>query len=181
MSLLLGIDTSTTATKALLMEPSGRVLAVGSTPHPLSTPRPLWSEQDPADWWTATQQSIRQALDSAGVTGDDVAAVGLTGQMHGLVLLDASGAVLRPALLWNDGRAHAECTQVRRAMGGLDALVAATGNDAYAGFTAPKLLWVRAHEPEVYAQVAHILLPKDLIRYRLTGTAATDRAGAGGT
>ena len=181
MPLLLGIDSSTTATKALLMDASGRVLSVGSTPHPLSTPRPLWSEQDPADWWAATQASIRQALAEAGATGDDVAAVGLTGQMHGLVLLDADGAVLRPAMLWNDGRAQAECDAIRQRVGGLDALVKETGNDAFAGFSAPKLLWVREHEPEVYDKVDKVLLPKDFLRLRLTETYATDRAGAGGT
>ena len=181
MALYLGIDTSTTATKALLLGSSGRVLGVGSAAHTLQTPQPLWSEQGPAEWWAAAQQAIRQALDAAGVTGDDVAGVGLTGQMHGLVLLDTSGAVLRPAILWNDGRAQAECFQIRERLGGLDALVQETGNDAFAGFTAPKLLWVRAHEPEVYARTAQVLLPKDYLRYRLTGAYATDRAGAGGT
>ena len=181
MALFLGIDTSTTGTKALLIDEGGAVVAVGRGAHTLQTPRPLWSEQDPAEWWEATRQSVRQALDEAGATGDDVAAVGLTGQMHGLVLLGRGGDVLRPALLWNDGRAQAECDAIRERVGGLDRLVAETGNDAFAGFTAPKLLWVREHEPEVYADVAHVLLPKDYLRYRLTGEAATDRAGAGGT
>lgn len=181
MALFLGIDTSTTATKALLMDASGRVLSVGSTPHPLSTPQPLWSEQDPSDWWDATAASIRQALAEAGASGDDVASVGLTGQMHGLVLLDREGAVLRPAMLWNDGRAQAECDTIRQRLGGLAALVAETGNDAFAGFSAPKLLWVRAHQPDVYARIAQVLLPKDYVRYQLTGAYATDRAGAGGT
>ena len=181
MDLLLGIDTSTTATKALLMDASGRVVAVGSTPHSVQTPHPLWSEQDPDEWWRATAASVRQALAEAGATGADVRAVGLTGQMHGLVLLGADGAVLRPAILWNDGRAQAQCAEIRERLGGLDALVAETGNDAFAGFTAPKLLWVRDHEPEVYGRVATVLLPKDYVRYRLTGGLATDRAGAGGT
>ncbi|MEL7364002.1 MAG: FGGY family carbohydrate kinase, partial [Bacteroidota bacterium] len=174
MALFLGIDTSTTATKALLLDHTGRVISVGATPHALSTPRPLWSEQDPKHWWQATAQSIREALAEAGASPSDVEAIGLTGQMHGLVLLDAAGAVLRPALLWNDGRAQAQCDAIRERMGGLDALVAETGNDAFAGFTAPKLLWVREHEPEVYARVAHVLLPKDYVRYRLTGELATD-------
>ncbi len=180
MALLLGIDISTTATKALLMNDEGAVVAVASNPHSLQTPAPLWSEQDPAEWWVATQKSIRQALDKAGVSGDDVAGVGLTGQMHGLVLLDTEGTVLRPAMLWNDGRASDECDWIREQLG-LDALVEATGNNAFAGFTAPKLLWVRNHEPEVYAQVAQVLLPKDYVRYCLTNAYATDRAGAGGT
>ena len=101
--------------------------------------------------------------------------------MHGLVMLDDAGDVVRPALLWNDGRAQAECEAVRQSVGGLDRLVALTGNDAFAGFTLPKLLWVRAHEPEAYARTAQVLLPKDYVRYRLTGGYATDRAGAGGT
>ncbi|WP_420457465.1 xylulokinase [Rubrivirga sp.] len=181
MAYLLGIDTSTTATKALLMDDAGHVVAVGSTPHDHSSPRPLWSEQGPDEWWRATAASVRQALAEAGAAGPDVRAVGLTGQMHGLVLLDGAGAVLRPAMLWNDGRAQAQCDEIRERLGGLDALVAETGNDAFAGFTAPKLLWVKEHEPDVVARVAQVLLPKDYLRYRLTGGFATDRAGAGGT
>jgi len=181
MPLLLGIDTSTTATKALLMDADGRVVATSSTSHALSTPRPLWSEQDPEDWWQATCASIHDALTSANVSPDAIQGVGLTGQMHGLVLLDKAGHVLRPAILWNDGRAHAECDTIRRQLGGREALVAETGNDAFAGFSAPKLLWVRQHEPEVYARIAQVLLPKDYLRYRLTGGFATDRAGSGGT
>ncbi len=180
MPLYLGIDVSTTATKALLIDGDGDVAAVASTPHTLQTPRPLWSEQDPAAWWRAAQQSIRQALDACDAAGGEVAAVGLTGQMHGLVLLDAHGEVLRPAMLWNDGRAGAECDWIRDRVG-LDRLVACTGNDAFEGFTAPKLLWVRRHEPDVYGRVAQVLLPKDYVRYCLTGNYATDRAGAGGT
>ena len=179
--MLLGIDTSTTATKALLMDESGHVLSVGATAHSLQTPKPLWSEQNPDEWWRAASQSIRTALADAGATGQDVNAVGLTGQMHGMVCLDSAGQVLRPALLWNDGRAQAECETIREEMGGLAALVRETGNDAFAGFTLPKLLWVRQHEPEVYARIAQILLPKDFLRYKLTGAYATDRAGAGGT
>ena len=181
MAFFLGIDTSTTATKAVLVDDAGRVRAVGATPHALHTPRPLWSEQDPDEWARATAQSVRQALADAGASGDDVRAVGLTGQMHGLVTLDAAGEPIRPAMLWNDGRAQPQCAAIRDAVGGLDALVAETGNDAFAGFTAPKLLWVREHEPEAYARIAHVLLPKDYVRYRLTGGYATDRAGAGGT
>lgn len=180
MAFLLGIDVSTTATKALLIDESGTVAAVASNEHSLQTPQPLWSEQDPAEWWDAAQKSIRQALNQADIPGSEVKAVGLTGQMHGLVLLDEAGEVLRPAMLWNDGRAGAECKWIREQLG-LEALVEATGNNAFEGFSAPKLLWVRNHEPEVYAKVAQVLLPKDYVRYRLTGAYATDRAGAGGT
>jgi len=180
MNHVLGIDISTTASKALLIDEQGAVVAVASTPHDLSSPQPLWSEQDPEQWWSAIQTSIRQVLQTAKVEASTIVGIGLTGQMHGLVMLGAEGQVLRPALLWNDGRAGAECEAIREKLG-LARLVALTGNDAFAGFTAPKLLWVREHEPEVYAQTAQILLPKDYVRYRLTGTYATDKAGAGGT
>jgi xylulokinase len=180
MSLYLGIDVSTTGAKALLIDDAGGVVSSATTEYPLSTPRPLWSEQDPADWWAGTQASIRQALAEAGVEGDRVRGVGLTGQMHGLVLLDNSGVVLRPAILWNDQRTGAQCDEIRARLG-KERLIQITGNDALTGFTAPKILWVREQEPEVYARVAHILLPKDYIRYQLTGQFATDRAGAAGT
>ena len=182
MPFFLGLDTSTTATKAVLVDDAGRFVGEAATAHAAPTsPVPFGSEQDPADWWRATQASIRDVLEETGVTGDDVAGVGLTGQMHGLVLLDAAGGVLRPALLWNDGRAYAECDEIREAVGGLDELVELTGNDAFAGFTAPKLLWVRAHEPEAFSATTRILLPKDYVRLRLTGEYAMDKAGAGGT
>ena len=180
MALFLGIDVSTTATKALLIDENGAVVAVGSTPHQLSTPRHLWSEQDPHEWWEATQTSIRKAMQDSGAAGEDVKAVGLTGQMHGLVLLDEDGRVLRPAMLWNDGRASKECQWMRDTIG-LDELVRITGNNAFEGFTAPKLLWVKNNEADVFARVRQILLPKDYVRYRLTDAYATDRAGAGGT
>ncbi len=180
MAYLLGIDISTTATKALLIDEQGAVVGGTSTPHDLSAPQPLWSEQDPEQWWNATRKSIRDLLQVTKVDAAAIAGIGLTGQMHGLVMLDAEGTVLRPALLWNDGRASAECDAIRARLG-LERLVAITGNDAFAGFTAPKLLWVRQHEPEVYARTTQILLPKDYIRYRLTGAYATDKAGAGGT
>ena len=178
MAYFLGIDVSTTASKALLIDERGAVTAAASSPHTLSTPRPRWSEQDPEQWWEATCHSIRQVLAEAGVRA--IAGIGLTGQMHGLVMLDAGGRVLRPALLWNDQRAAHECAVIRERLGP-DRLVAITGNDAFAGFTAPKLLWVRTHEPDVYGRTAHVLLPKDYVRYRLTGAFATDKAGAGGT
>ncbi len=176
----LGIDTSTTATKALILDDLGRQVAVAAAEYPLSTPRPLWAEQDPELWWKAAQGAIRQALADSGLQAADIRAIGLTGQMHGLVLLDGEGRVLRPAILWNDQRSAAECEEIRRRIG-LEGLVRATGNDAFAGFTAPKILWVRKHEPELYARIRQVLLPKDYLRYRLTGTYATDKAGAGGT
>jgi xylulokinase len=187
MTCLLGIDASTTATKALLMRASaaaltgdGEVLGVASPEYTYQTPHPLWSEQHPDLWWQATVAGIRQVLAQTQVDPADVQGVGLTGQMHGLVLLDATGEVLRPAILWNDQRTGAQCDEIRRRLGKAR-LIQLTGNDALTGFTAPKILWVREHEPEVYAQVAHVLLPKDYVRYRLTGQFATDKAGGAGT
>ena len=184
MQHFLGIDVSTTATKALLVDEDGKLVATSSASHELSTPKPLWAEQAPAEWWRATCEAIRGVIDgqdgAAGVDPASIRGIGLTGQMHGLVLLDEAGSVLRPAILWNDQRSAAECDQIRQTLG-LEGLVKATGNDAFPGFTAPKLLWVREHEPEIYAKVRQVLLPKDYIRYRLTGEYATDRAGAGGT
>jgi xylulokinase len=179
MTYLLGIDVSTTGVKALLVAADGQVVGSANTEQPLYTPHPLWSEQDPADWWNGAIRSVRQVLADTGVNGSQVAAVGLTGQMHGLTLLDHTGQVLRPAILWNDGRTAAQCDEMRARLG-KDRLVAITGNDALTGFTAPKILWVREHEPEVYARVAHILLPKDYVRYRLTGGFAVDCADGAG-
>lgn len=176
----IGIDASTTATKALLMDDSGQVLGVAATEYGYDTPRPLWSEQDPGLWWHGTVSSIRRVLSESGVAADDVKAIGLTGQMHGLVLLDAAGAILRPAILWNDQRTGAQCDEIRRRVG-RESLIRITGNDALTGFTAPKILWVRQEEPEIYARIAHILLPKDFVRLKLTGEYAVDKAGGAGT
>ena len=179
-ALLLGIDLSTTGAKALLIDEQGQTVASASTPLILSTPRPLWAEQQPRDWWAATVASVRAALSLAAARGAEVRAVGLTGQMHGLALLDGQGEPLRPAILWNDQRTAAECDEIRARVG-RSRLIAITGNDALPGFTAPKILWVRRHEPAVYARAAHVLLPKDYIRYRLTSDYAMDKADGSGT
>ena len=176
----LGLDISTTATKAILIDEAGAVASVHSAEYELSNPRPLWSEQNPQCWWDAATVSIRRVLEDVKGAGDAVKAVGLTGQMHGLVLLDEAGAVLRPAILWNDQRSGAQCDFIRDRIGKTK-LVATTGNDAFAGFTAPKLLWVRDKEPHLFERIRQVLLPKDFVRFRLTGEYATDRAGAGGT
>lgn len=178
-SLFLGIDVSTTGSKALLVDESGNVVGAALTEHSISTPKPLWSEQDPQEWWTASTNSIRQALSQAGASGNDVKAVGLTGQMHGLVMMDEAGKVLRPAILWNDQRTAEECDDITRIVG-FDKLLSICGNKALTGFTAPKILWVRKNEPEVYAKTAHILLPKDYVRYHLTGDYAVDHADGSG-
>ena len=180
MGFVLGIDTSTTATKAVVVDGSGGVRGVGSAGYGFEIPKPGWSEQEPRLWWEAAQAAIPQALAAAGIAGAAVEAVGLTGQMHGAVLLDASGEVLRPAILWNDQRTAAECDRIRVAIG-RERLIRITGNDALTGFTAPKLVWVRGHEPEVWHRVAHVLLPKDYLRYRLTGEYALDKADGSGT
>jgi xylulokinase len=180
MSHLLGIDASTTGVKALLINAGGDVVGTASTELPLSTPKPLWSEQNPVDWWEGAAGSIRQVLSDTRISGSDVAAVGLTGQMHGLTLLDESGSVLRPAMLWNDQRTGPQCDEIRERLG-KKRLIEITGNDALTGFTAPKILWVQENEPQVFARARHVLLPKDYVRFRLTGQYATDRAGAAGT
>src|SRR5207248_2131768 len=148
----LGIDVSTTATKAVLIDEAGVVVGIGSAEYSYDIPHPLWSEQDPERWWTGAVAAIRSVLASTGVPGDNIAAIGLTGQMHGAVLLDADDAVVRPAILWNDQRTAAECDTIRAAVGP-QRLIEITGNDALTGFTAPKLVWVRDHEPETWRRV----------------------------
>lgn len=180
MTLLLGIDLSTTGSKALLVDVGGRVVSSATTAISLSTPHALWSEQDPQEWWAATTNSIKQAITAAGASGADIAAIGLTGQMHGLVVLDQQGQILRPAILWNDQRCGAECDEIRERIG-RERLIRITGNDALTGFTAPKILWIQRHEPEVYSRIRYLLLPKDYIRYKLTGTFAMDKADGSGT
>ncbi len=178
---LLGIDISTTGAKALVIDPAGAVIASATEEYPLDTPKPLWSEQNPEDWWHGAVTAIRAALAGAGIPAGEIAGIGLTGQMHGLVLLDRDGRVLRPAILWNDQRTGPQCAEITAAAGGLERLLALTGNAMLPGFTAPKIAWVRQHEPAIYDQVSHILLPKDYIRYRLTGEFATEVSDASGT
>ena len=175
---LLGIDVSTTGVKALVIDHDGAIVASFTTPLQLSNPRPLWSEQQPHDWWQAAVNSIQHVLRETNA--DEIAAIGLTGQMHGLVLLDDEGEVLRPAILWNDQRCAAECDEIRRRLG-KKRLIQISGNDALTGFTAPKILWVRDHEPDVYDRARHVLLPKDYLRYKLTHEYAMDKADGSGT
>jgi xylulokinase len=179
-SLLLGIDVSTTATKAVLIDRAGREIAVASSHYAFDTPRPMWSEQDPELWWRAAIGSIGEVLKASGATAERIAAIGLTGQMHGLVLLDGEGSPLRPAILWNDQRTQAQCDEIHARIG-VKRFIQVTGNKALTGFTAPKILWVQQEEPELYARAEHILLPKDYLRYRLTGEYALDKADGAGT
>ncbi len=174
MSALVGLDVGTSAVKAIAVSPGGEVLARAEEGYPLSTPRPGWAEQDPEDWWRATEAALA-ALDC-----DEIAGIGLSGQMHGLVALDAADRVIRPAILWNDQRTAAQCEEIERRVG-FERLVELTGNRALTGFTAPKLLWLREHEPDAYRRIAHVLLPKDYVRLRLCGERAIDVADASGT
>ena len=171
---------STTATKAVIIDRRGDIVGIGSASYGYDTPAEGWTEQDPHLWWDATVAAVGHVLTDNDVTPSDVEAVGLTGQMHGSVLLDDRGEVVRPAILWNDQRTEAECDDIRRRVGG-ERLIEITGNDALTGFTAPKLLWVRRNEPEKWARVSHVLLPKDYLRYRLTDELAIDVAGGSGT
>lgn len=174
MTVLVGLDVGTTGVKAVAISPTGEVLARAEEEYPLSTPQPGWAEQDPEDWWQAGEAAL------ARVGGASAAGIGLAGQMHGLVCLGENGRPLRPAILWNDQRTAAECAEIEDRVG-LERLIGLTGNRALPGFTAPKLLWLRRHEPRVYERIAHVLLPKDYVRLRLTGERAIDVADASGT
>ena len=168
---LVGLDVGTSGVKGLAISPDGEVLATAEESYPLATPRPGWAEQDPDDWWRAAKAALARLPDGP---------IGLSGQMHGLVVLDGDGNVLRPAILWNDQRTAVEAAEIEERVG-FARLVELTGNRALTGFTAPKLLWLRRHEPDVYARIRHVLLPKDYVRFRLTGERLTDAADASGT
>jgi xylulokinase len=168
---LIGLDVGTSAVKGVAIDEEGRVLATASAEYPLSRPHPGWSEQDPEDWWRAAEDVLGRLPDGP---------VGLSGQMHGLVVLDAGQGLLRPAILWNDQRTAAECGEIEDRVG-FARLLELTGNRALTGFTAPKLLWLRRHEPELYRRIRFVLLPKDYVRFRLTGELAVDVADASGT
>ena len=173
--MFMGIDIGTSAVKAAVIDEAGVVLDQASAPLNISRPHPLWSEQDPADWWSATNTAVsdlRLTLRKA------VRAIGLSGQMHGATLLDKRHRALRPAILWNDGRSAQQCVALETT---LPAMTQITGNRAMPGFTAPKLLWVRAHEPDIFAETAMVLLPKDYVRLRMTGDTASDMSDSAGT
>src|ERR1700733_5100757 len=171
----MGIDIGTSAVKAAVIDASGSVVDQASSPLNVSRPHPLWSEQDPAEWWSATNSAVS---DLRLPVRKAVRAIGLSGQMHGATLLDKHHRALRPAILWNDGRSARQCLDLERAVPDMTQI---TGNRAMPGFTAPKLLWVRLHEPEIFAQTAMVLLPKDYVRLRMTGEAASDMSDSAGT
>jgi xylulokinase len=178
---LLGIDIGTSGTKTLVCDEKGTVLATAMAEHPISSPKPGWSEQEPDDWWQATCKATRAVLKNAKVKPSDIKGIGLSGQMHGSVFLADGDKALRPALLWNDQRTAKQCVQIESKAGGREALIELVANPALTGFTAPKILWVRDNEPRVYAKTKHILLPKDYVRYRMTGEYATEVSDASGT
>jgi len=180
MTYLLGIDVGTSGTKALLIEESGRVAASATDVYPLSTPKPLWAEQNPEDWWRATVSTIQAVVRDSGVNPAEIKGIGLTGQMHGAVFLDERNQVLRPSILWCDQRTGAECQWITETIG-RDKVVELTSNPVLTGFTAGKIVWLRNNEPEVYAETKKVLLPKDYIRFRLTGEFATEVSDASGT
>jgi xylulokinase len=181
VSITLGIDIGTSGTKTIAIDEKGTILASSSAEYPCDHPRPGWSEQHPHLWWDATRKTIGQVLSSGRFAAKDVAGIGLSGQMHGSVFLNAAGEVIRPALLWNDQRTADECHEIEQKAGGREALVRLVANPALTGFTAPKLLWLRKHEPRNWEQVRQVLLPKDYVRYKLTGTYATEVSDASGT
>lgn len=181
MSYYLGIDVGTSGTKTIVIDVDGKVVGQAAAEYSLQQPQPGWTEQDPEQWWQATVATVRQAVDRAGLKPDEVKAIGLSGQMHGSVFLDRRDRVIRPALLWNDQRTAAECDQITSAAGGKKALIKLVANPALTGFQAPKILWLRNHEPKHFDSLAKVLLPKDEIRRRLTGDYVTDVSDASGT
>ncbi len=181
--MFLGIDVGTGGTRAILIDRTGKILASHSAEHAAIRSEHIgWAEQDPEDWWRAAQEAIAGALTAAKAAGHmaPVEAVGLTGQMHGCVMLDAAGEVLRPALIWCDQRTQPQCDWLTETIG-YERLIELTANPALPNFTLTKLLWVREHQPQIFAKIAHVLCPKDFVRLRLTGTYAMDMQEASGT
>ena len=177
---LLGIDVGTGGTRAVVIDENGRVIAAATAEHvPFASPQTGWAEQEPQDWWQATQRAVRTVL-AGEISADEIGGVGLSGQMHGATLLDAAGRVVRPAIIWCDGRTSQQCDAITQLIGA-ERLIELVSNPALAGFTLPKLLWVREHEPELWQRVRSLLLPKDYVRMQLTGEQATDVADASGT
>ena len=178
---LAGVDVGTSSVKCIVISDSGEVLSSCSEKYPLYTPQVGFSEQEPAEWWEGTKKAIRRAIAESGVSAGDIVGLGFSGQMHGLVALDKNDAVLRRAILWNDQRTGEECAEIISAAGSLNGLLGYTNNTMLTGYTGGKLLWVRKHEPEIFAKIALFLMPKDYIRFMITGEKATDASEASGT
>lgn len=181
MTHYLGIDLGTTATKTLLINAAGQVLATATAGYPLLQPKPGWTEQDPQQWWSAAVQTVKAVMEKSQLPPSAVRAIGLSGQMHGSVFLDHQAEVIRPALLWNDQRTQSQCDEITRRAGGREALIELVANPALTGFQAPKILWLRQHEPQAFARLHKVLLPKDDLRRRMTGDYVTDVSDASGT
>lgn len=181
MPVFLGIDIGTSGTRTIAIQADGQILGDATAAYPVASPKPGWSEQDPEDWWEATQTTVRKVMKSCKLKADDIGGIGLSGQMHGSVFLDKSGEVIRPAILWNDQRTAAECADIEKKAGGRSELIELVANPALTGFTAPKILWLRKNEPKHFDKTVQVLLPKDYIRYRLTGEFATEVSDASGT
>ena len=180
MSYLIGIDIGTTGTKTILVDEKGNQLASALEEYPLYTPHPKWAEQEPEDWWKATVNTIREVIEKAEINNADIRGIGLSGQMHGLVIMDKKHQVLRPSILWCDVRTSNQCRYIRETVG-TKILTQSTCNPVLEGFTAPKIIWVRDQEPEIYEQTTNILLPKDYVRFRLTGEISMEVSDAAGT
>lgn len=179
MKYLLGIDLGTSGTRSVLFDENGRVVAAKSAEYPLYQPQNGWAEQNPQDWWDAAVATLSFVVKESGVDPKQIVSLGISGQMHGLVMLDENGEVLRPSIIWADQRTQEECDDITRLVGA-ERLIAITANPALTGFTASKILWVKKHQPEIYEKTRHILLPKDYLRYRLTGDFATEVSDASG-
>lgn len=180
MNVSIGVDVGTTGARAVAVDEAGSVVEARTSGYPLLTPQPLWTEQEPDAWWGATREALAAVTAACRAGGHDVVAIGLTGQMHGSVFLDREGEVIRPALLWNDQRTGAQCAEIAERVGA-QRIVEITGNPPLTGFQAPKVLWLRDEEPTNFERVAHVLLPKDFVRYRLARELATDASDAAGT
>lgn len=180
MTVSIGVDVGTTGSRAVAVDHQGQVVTARTSEYPLLTPRPRWTEQHPADWWRATREVLAAVSETCRDAGQQVVGLGLSGQMHGSVFLDAAGEVIRPALLWNDQRTARQCEEIATRVGP-ERIVEITGNPALTGFQAPKVLWLRDEEPANFARVVSVLLPKDYVRLRLTGELATDASDAAGT
>ena len=179
MTYLIGIDIGTSGTKTVLFDIEGNMVSSALKEYPMYQPNIGWAEQNPEDWWDATYNTIKEVILKSGIDSKNIKGIGLSGQMHGLVLLDKDNKVLRPSIIWCDQRTDKECKQITEIIG-KERLIEITANPALTGFTASKILWVRNNEPDIYKKVAKILLPKDYVRFRLTGTFATEVSDASG-
>lgn len=181
MPYLLGIDIGTSKVKALIISSDGEIIATESEPYPIYSPNQGWSEQNPIDWWNSTKKAVKKIINKSDIDKSSLAGFSLTGQMHSLVILDENYDVIRPAILWNDTRTKKQCEQIYEKTGGLKNLINMVANPALEGFTAPKILWVKENEPSNYKKIRHVLLPKDYIRYKLTGEIKSEVSDNAGT